>query len=459
MMHAREVTLIALLALVLVVCGARAWASEDEEGATTAVEQAEEQGDTAEDAEPTYRGDEEQAMPLFERAERAFDEHDYDEAVRLLEEAFELHEHPLIAYNIGVANGRAQHHEAAIAAYQRYLQICPRSDLITEVYISIGECLLRLRRREEANEAFQHYLDLERDGGYAAQAERAIRTGETPADQDRRDPRTVQQAQELFDRAEALADERQFQQAAELFLRGYERMPDMHELLFDAGLCYLDGQMWADGARTLSRYVRTPGADPLALYFLGEGYGMECDFSSAVEALERYLQLAPDGAFVEEARAFINDLYPPPSELGVRRETGATPGEYNRAREHYDRGDEHFEAERYREAISEYESAFEIVPSRQLIFFIGRCYSRLEEWQQALTQFERVLERGDQSFFSIAHVEAAECLIELNRPQDAIRHLDQYLARAREDDFAEEEEYTSRADELRQRAAGGAGGQ
>ena len=449
------VAMTAALMLVLVVCGATAWASEDEEETE---EQTEEQDDDADDdAEPTYRGDGEQATPLFERAERAFDERDYEEAVRLLEEAFELHEHPLIVYNIGVANGRAQNHEAAIAAYRRYLQICPRGDLITDVYISIGESLLRLRRREEANEAFQHYLDLERDGEYAAQAERAISTGETPADQDRRDPRDVQEARELHERAAELWRGERFQQAAELFIRGYERLPNMHELLYNAALCYLDAQAWADAAATFSRYVRTPGAAYDAWVFMGEAYGECFDYSGAVEAYERYLELEPRGEYAAEAREFVNELYSAEGDE-TRTETGATPGEVERAQVLYNQALEEYDADQYTESLQHLQEAYEIVQARSLLFNMGICLQAMDRWADALARFEQFLERGELGLSAEAHLEAAECLIELNRLQDAERRIARYLELADEHELPSEESDRERAQELRQRVEGGGSG-
>jgi tetratricopeptide (TPR) repeat protein len=436
---------IALLAFALCIGAAPGGEPSSEETTATA-------------SELHYRGSEAEAMPFYERAAREYEQHHYAEAARLLEQAFAAHEHPLLAYNLGHAQRNAENYEAALTAYQNYIQLCPRDELINEVYISIGECLLDLNRRQEANEAFQHYLDLERDGESAAQAQRAIETGEAPSAQDRRDPDTVRQARELTDQAARLWEQEQFTQAAEVFLRGYERMPGMHEFLYNAGLCYLDAQAWDDAARTLRRYVETPGAEHDAWAFLGESYGEAFDFVEAVDAYERYLELEPHGDYANQARDFVNDTMPPPSETGVRRETGATPGEFERAEVDYNRGIEHFEAERYREAIQAFESAYEIVPSRVLVYNIGLCHSRLGEWQQGLACFERFLERDDQGMGAIAHLEAAECLIELNRPQDAIRHLDQFAARARESTIEDEEAHTARAEELRQRAQGGGTG-
>lgn len=439
--------------VVLALWAARAHAIEpDEEDAGTG-----ESADTAETpdtgeepAERTYAGDESQARPLFDQAREVYDDRRYEEAARLLEQAFELHEHPLTVYNLGLCHRLAFNHTEAIAAYRQYLQICPRDQLNAEVYISIGECLLRLDRREEANEAFQHYLNLERDGELAGQAERAVETGETPTDQDRRDPRTVREARELCDRADSLWEQEELEQAALLFLRGYERMPGMHEFLYNAALCYMDAEMWADAARTFSRYVQTPGAEHDAWAFLGECHGEALYILRAVEAYERYLELEPRGTYADEAREFVNEIIPSDWE-GSGSGRQPTRGEVERAIADFQTAEERYRAGRYREALESLQRAHELYPSRTLVFNMGRCYFRLNEWEPALTHFERTLERGDEGPYAVAHLEAAHCLLELNRPEEARDYIEEYTGRAGTDELPNEEENLRRARELRSR--------
>ena len=440
----------ALVALLSLGGFAPASGSEEEEvtGTATDAEGAEATSTAEESPEPTYRGDEEVAGPFFDRARRAYDDREYEEAARLLQEAFELHEHPLLAYNIAVCHRMAMNWEAAVTAYRQYLQLCPRDELITDVYISIGDCLLRLDRREEANEAFQHYLDLERDGEYAGQAEQAIEGGEAPSDQDRRDPQAVRAAQEVCNRAAALWEEDQFEQAALLFLRGYERMPEMHEFLYNAGLCYLDAQAWGDAARTFSRYVRTPGAAHDAWVFLAECSAEQFDFWGAVEAYERYLELEPHGTYAEEARAFISDTMPAEGEE-ARVETGATPGELQRARELVMDADDHYAAERYQEALDCHLRAYEIVPARTLLFNIALTYETMERWAEAVDYYEQFLRGGDGGIDAVIHLWVAQCLMHINRPQEAARHVGQYLALADEHDLPNEESERNWAGTLR----------
>lgn len=439
------------LGALLMVCCRIAVASGDEDEPT-----GEETTTTATEGPSRYRGSEEEGLPLFRQAEEAYQARRYEEAARLLEQAYAEHEHPLLAFNLGQAHRNAENYEAALTAYRNYIQLCPRDELVNRVYILIGECLLQLDRRQEANEAFQHYLDLESDGEYAAQAERAIESGETPTDQDRRDPETVNQAREVCNRAARLWEQEQFAEAAELFLRGYERMPDMHEFLYNAGLCYLDAQAWDDASRTLRRYLQTPGAEHDAWAFLGECYGEMFDFSEAMEAYERYLQLEPRGTYADEARAFVNELYSAEGDE-TRTETGATPGEVERATALYDQAREHYDADRYQEALECLRQAYEIVPARSLVYNIGVTYQAMEEWQQAVDHFERFLQGGETGISADAHIDAAECLLELDRTQDAVQHIERFIALAEEHELPREERNTERARELQQRAQGGGG--
>jgi len=84
----------------------------------------------------------------------------------------------------------------------------------------------------------------------------------------------------------------------------------------------------------------------------------------------------------------------------------------------------------------------------------------LNEWQEALTQYERALEHGDEGRYAFAHIEAAECLLELDRPAEAARHLQAYRDRAATDDLPDEETDMERVRGLQQRIeeSGGTGG-
>ena len=446
--------------IVLALCAAGAYAGEaTDTGAAETTPTGEGTATTetpAESSEPTYRGDESAAIPLYRRAERAYEERNYEEAVRLLQQAYAAHEHPYLVYNMGQAQRNARNYEEAITAYRQYLQLVPREELINETYISIGECLLGLGRREEANEAFQHYLNLERQGDYAGHARRAVESGESPAEQDRRDPAQVHEARQLCDRADTLWAQEQYEEAALLFLQGYEHMPEMHELLYNAALAYLDGERWGDAARTFSRYVRTPGADHDAWAFLGESYAEECGVIDAIRAYERYLELEPQGTYADQAREYVNEFMPGEwSDPSV--DFQPTHGEVERARTEFVTAREHYDASRYREALEGLQRAYRIIPGRALVFNMGRCHFRLNEWQESLTHYERALQRGDEGEYAYAHIEAAECLLELNRPAEAARHLQAYRDRAATDDLPEEETNMERVRDLQQRVGDRAG--
>ena len=61
------------------------------------------------------------------------------------------------------------------------------------------------------------------------------------------------------------------------------------------------------------------------------------------------------------------------------------------AKRHFDRGSTLYDAERYADAIVEFEAAFKFRPLPALFFNIGRCHDRMEHANEAITAYERYL--------------------------------------------------------------------
>ncbi len=61
------------------------------------------------------------------------------------------------------------------------------------------------------------------------------------------------------------------------------------------------------------------------------------------------------------------------------------------ARQHFITGLEHYEAERYRESIAEFEAAARLVPSADLWFNIARAQEKLHEYEPAAESYRRYL--------------------------------------------------------------------
>lgn len=78
---------------------------------------------------------------------------------------------------------------------------------------------------------------------------------------------------------------------------------------------------------------------------------------------------------------------------------GQAKDKKTRAAERYQRGVEHFQAERYAQALAEYQAAYELLPNPLLLFNIGLAHRAQGHREQAVAAFEQFLseqsEAGD----------------------------------------------------------------
>jgi len=391
--------------------------------------------------EPTYRGDSEAAYSIYAQGIEAYEAANYAEAARLLEQAFQLYEEPIFIFNVGQCHRMGRRHAEALAAFERYLEICPPSVLDNRVHVMMGECLLYLDRRQEANEAYRRYLQAEEGGEHAAEAREAIETGQPPPDPERRDPETVRAARDVFDRAEELYDQRQYREAAALFIQGYEQHPNVHELLFNAGLAYCDAQAWDDAIATFRRYLETPDPLPEAWARLAEAITAQGNLAAALEAYERYLELDADGQFAEQARQVVRFLR--------RLERIPSREELAQAKQINNRAREHFNAGRYNAAIRDYLEASEGLPTPTIRYNLGACFYNLRRYDDALRCFTEYMEIvGDHGKEASVHLDMARCLIDLNRRDEAREHVFTYRERADEEELPNEDTERRRSSEL-----------
>lgn len=407
-----------LLALaLLVLCAGGSQAYEPSEGEIEA-------------SPPEYAGDEAAARPIVGQAHLAYQERRYVEAARLYERAYETHQHPRSIYNVGQCYRAAGRWQEAVAAYRQRLDLEPAP--YTFIHTHIGTCLLELNQREQANEAFRRYLELDPNGDCAAQARQAIETGEWPEDQDRRPAETVEQAREVHTRAERLCEEGEFREAAEAYLEGYERFSNVHELLLNAAVCFGYAGEEEAAIEHLRAYLQTPGAEPDAHAYLGNHLMTECLLAEALQEYERYLELDPQGGLAEQTRRtvrWIRRLNPMPTRANLIE-----------AKRLWERGSGHARAGRVRAALRDYESAYQIIPDPTLHYNIGECHRTRERWADALVCYQDYIERmGDLGARAQVHLMAAACLIGLNRTDDAMEHIRAYRARADADELPGEE--------------------
>ncbi len=409
-----------LVLAAITLCAGRAVALDtEEEGAAAA----------------TYPGNAEEGTQLERQAVQQFQEHQYAEAARLFERAWETYQHPRYQYNIGQCYRHAQRWDDAVAAYQRRLEIEPAPR--NYIYAHIGSCHLQARRRQEANQAFRRYIELEPNGDMAPQVRQALEAGSWP-EEERRSPEIVQQARQVHDRARQLSDAGEFEQAAEAYLEGYRQFSQVHELLLNAGLCYTWARRNEQAIEAFTQYLQTPGADPAAIAHLAECHMAEGDLPVARDTYQRYLQQDPDGELAQQARQvirFISRLNPMPTRANLEE-----------AKEHITRANEHAEAGRYRRAQRELEAAYEIIPVPSVRYNIGACYFSRGEYEEALPYFLQYIQQvGDEGVYASTHVDAAACLAELNRNEEAMEHIRAYRARADAAELPREQYHRDRA--------------
>jgi uncharacterized protein HemY len=99
--------------------------------------------------EPTERDRE--ARALYEAAVVAFDEGRFEDALRLFRRSYELSERPELLYNVGTAADRLRRNEEALEAFEAYLAARPEADNRANVEARV--VVLRQAIEEDANRA------------------------------------------------------------------------------------------------------------------------------------------------------------------------------------------------------------------------------------------------------------------------------------------------------------------
>jgi len=409
--------------------------------AATAGEPAAGQGDAAQ----RYQ----QASDLDRQATQMYRQARYQQALTLFERAHSIFPEPNFRFCIGQAHRRQGDYRDAVEAYRAYLTETESPAAIVRayygnetrrinptVYTLMGDCLLMLRD-PQANQMYRRYLELAPNGTYAAQARRAIETRVAIEVQVRRDPRTVERARALHDSAVRLYERGQYQQAAELFLSGYGTQDTVHEFLLNAGCCYQEARMWTEAVQTLQRYLRTPGAENRARALLAECQHHAGQHPDAIQSYRDYLSYEANGEYAQDARDYIYTLT-----RGLTDGTFTVPDDQARQRAEaaFRNGMEHHQAGRHQDALREFNNSHEAMPTRHALFMLAFTYEQLQQWQQALTRYETLLRGGDYGDDAVAHLNAAECLLRLNRPDDAEGHIRNYMQRANEAELPDEQE-------------------
>ncbi|MBN1918320.1 MAG: tetratricopeptide repeat protein [Verrucomicrobia bacterium] len=396
-----------------------------------------------------YEGDPEAARPINERARAAYGAGNYAEAAQLFAQTYQAYGHPEFLYNQAQCLRRAGQNEAALTAYQRYVDVGGPAAV---AHIQIGECLTVLGRRDEARQAFERYLELEPEGPHATQAREAVDSGRPPSEQDRRDPAQAREAQAYYDRAlEQYTSSNDLDAFVRAMTEGNERY-HMPEFLASAARAYSFEERHQDAAAMYRRYVQTPGASADGWYDLGNALLYCSDDAGAVEAWRHYLQVAPQGQHAAEAGEMVHRL----SQPGAR----ATGEQVGQAREAVRLAREHYDAGRVAEALREFERAHGLANDRQIYFNICMCYTSLRRWPAAAQHWETYLESGEMGHDAVAHLFAAQAFLGQNNAASASRHIRRYQELAGQHELPNEAANSRWAEGMaRDAGRGGSGGQ
>jgi len=418
-----------------------------------------ESGSAGASAPSRIPGDEAAARPFFDRARQAYSEQRYVEAARLFQQTYDAWNHPLFLYNRGQSLIRASQWQEALQAFEGHVAAfedsgLPREQFDPIAYIQIAECQHRLGQRDAARESLQRYIEANPQGALTPEVRECVESGAAPSTIGARDPQDVEASRRVFDEAEALCGQGQYREAAERFLEGYNQHTDVTELLYNAASSYMMARMWREAIEAFDRYVQTPGASPEAFIELAQAHHELGQYTEAVAAYRRYIELEPNGTFSEDARQYIQTM---------EAQTGSgagqpSPENMQRAREFFDQAMAHYEAGRYREALEAFERAHDLVPTRESLYNIARCYSELGEWARALTNYENVLQGGDRGRDATVRMRLGQCLVELGRFDEARQHLDRFLQVADQDDIPEEEACRQYVNQLLERCRQGGSG-
>lgn len=94
------------------------------------------------------------------------------------------------------------------------------------------------------------------------------------------------------------------------------------------------------------------------------------------------LLVCAEAAWAEEPAPTV----PPPS-----APVPTTPEQFERSRQAYAEGATAYERGAYDKALAHFQNAYDLAPSPELWFNIGRCHERLGRWAEAASSYERYL--------------------------------------------------------------------
>jgi len=377
---------------------------------------------TFHDALPQTKGNRDAARPHWNDAEKAYKERRYEDAAKHLEKAYALDPDPLIQYNIGQAYRNAGKFEKALASYQKYLKTCPSSQVLTLTHVHMAECYRNLGKKKEEREAFRRYLAIEGASDLGKKVKKYLDGGPPLDQQDKRDPQKVKDATALWTQGTKLIEQKKYTEAAKLFMQGWQKYK-FSEMLYNAGTSYAAAQMWTEAVKAFNEYLKQPFAREQAYVAIATCYHDQYDFAAAVATYERYMKEHPNGALATVAYEYISAF-----QFGAKTGKKRTKENYLKAKSFFDQAKISYKQGLYEIALRDFQHAEQFWPDYKITYMIARCLQRLKKYNDAVRRFEDTIREDKTQHIFTAHLHAAECLLALKKPDEALKHVNTFKA-------------------------------
>jgi tetratricopeptide (TPR) repeat protein len=150
------------------------------------------------------------------------------------------------------------------------------------------------------------------------------------------------------------------------------------------------------------------------------------------QAWNRLLLVLPLAVWSLCAMASDDQEETPPAGTGGTAPSIPT-GDQARAREEFQEGQRLYVAGNYRDAVRAFQAAYEAWHHPHFLWNIAQSYRRSSQWTEALNHYNRYMREYQQAslppaeFPQEVHLHIADCLFELNRPDEAMQALHRYV--------------------------------
>lgn len=191
------------------------------------------------------------------------------------------------AFNAGVEAARADQHDEALLKFREALEILPTCH---QCYYNIGVEYSKKSEYEEAEAAFQKAIDIQPDyvDAYNGLA-------------------TIYNAQRRFDDAQrASAEATRYSTGVAGVISG----ANPAEATFSQAIILWNATKVAEAKAKLEEVLTLDPSHAEAHYWLGMANVNAGDLAAAASMFERYIELEPDGQYVEQAKGILQQVSP-----------------------------------------------------------------------------------------------------------------------------------------------------